>query len=46
MQGMSSQSRACMTTPLQSFANGSDLNAALFDAYVTGPAITNAWTFR
>jgi glyoxylase-like metal-dependent hydrolase (beta-lactamase superfamily II) len=30
----------------QQFSNGSDVNAALFDAYVTGPAITNAWQFR
>lgn len=30
----------------QQFSNGSDVNAALFDAYVTGPAVTNAWLFR
>lgn len=30
----------------QQFSNGSDVNATLFDAYVTGPAIANAWKFR
>ncbi|MFC4308846.1 MBL fold metallo-hydrolase [Steroidobacter flavus] len=27
------------------FANGSEVNGALFDAYVTGPAVTNAWNY-
>lgn len=28
------------------FAGDSDVNGALFDAYVTGPAVTNAWNLR
>jgi hypothetical protein len=27
------------------FAGDSEVNGALFDAYVTGPAVTNAWNF-
>jgi glyoxylase-like metal-dependent hydrolase (beta-lactamase superfamily II) len=27
------------------FANGSEVNGALFDAYVTGPAVTNVWNY-
>jgi len=30
----------------QQFSKGSDVHAALFDAYVTGPAVTNVWKFR
>ncbi|HEY0681335.1 MAG TPA: MBL fold metallo-hydrolase [Steroidobacter sp.] len=38
--------RIDLTDLRRQFAGDSDVNGALFDAYVAGPAVTNAWTFR
>jgi glyoxylase-like metal-dependent hydrolase (beta-lactamase superfamily II) len=37
------RSRIDLSDLRQEFSNGSPVHAALFDAYVAGPAVTNAW---
>jgi hypothetical protein len=39
------RSRIDLSDLRKQFANGSEVNGALFDAYVTGPAVTNAWNY-
>lgn len=39
------RSRIDLSDLRKQFANGSEVNGALFDAYVSGPAVTNAWDF-
>ena len=39
------RSRIDLSDLRREFATGSEVNGALFDGYVTGPAITNAWNF-
>lgn len=40
------RSRVDLSDLRRQFAGESEVNGALFDAYVTGPAVTNAWNFR
>ncbi|HEY5761190.1 MAG TPA: MBL fold metallo-hydrolase [Steroidobacter sp.] len=39
------RSRIDLSDFRRQFAGGSEVNGALFDAYVTGPAVTNVWNF-
>lgn len=39
------RSRIDLSDLRREFASGSEVNGALFDAYVTGPAVTNAWNY-